>query len=174
VAGCRSSASAIHGALSDFSSFHFSCSRITSSTRRVRLCAPRREALTARSVVRHQQVPLRAAQSGTHRVLPPPLGNRRLPKARRGDRFRRARAADQYPQSPLGSRPQKKIVGRNGGPFWSMCANSSTSRALHSSWTEASRGDCNSPRPVIIQRIDKCNTAVDWPVFRRQTRRAAS
>jgi hypothetical protein len=46
-----------------------------------------------------------------------------------------------------------------GGPFWSMCANSSTSRALHSSWTEASRGDCISPGHVIIQRSDKCNTA---------------
>ena len=116
MAGCRSSASAIHGALSDFSSFHFSCSRITSSTRRVRLCAPRREALTARSVVRHQQVPLRAAQSGTHRVLPPPLGNRRLPKARRGDRFRRARAADQYPQKPAWKQTAKENRWEEWGP----------------------------------------------------------
>jgi hypothetical protein len=52
-----------------------------------------------------------------------------------------------------------------GGPFWSMCANSSTSRALHSSWTEASRGDCISPGHVIIQRSEKCNTAVNRPVF---------
>jgi hypothetical protein len=52
-----------------------------------------------------------------------------------------------------------------GKPFWSMCANSSTSRALHSSWTEASRGDCISPEHVIIQRSEKCNTAVNRPVF---------
>jgi hypothetical protein len=54
-------------------------------------------------------------------------------------------------RSPLDSRLRKKIVRRNGCLFWSMCANSSTSRALHSSWTEASRGDCISPEHFIIQ-----------------------
>src|SRR5437868_7844149 len=38
------------------------------------------------------------------------------------------------------------------------CAYPSIDRAAHSSWTEASRGDCISPRHVIIQRSDKCNT----------------
>jgi hypothetical protein len=33
----------------------------------------------------------------------------------------------------------------------------STSRALHSSWTEASRGDRTSPEHVLIQQSDKCN-----------------
>jgi len=92
-------------------------------------------------------------------------GNRRRPKARRGDRFRRARAADQNlkksarKQTAKGSR-WEEWLGRFG-----PCANSSTSRALHSSWTEASRGDCISPGHVIIQRSEKCNTAVNRPVF---------
>ena len=37
----------------------------------------------------------------------------------------------------------------------------STSRALHSSWTEASRGDRISPEHVIIQQSDKRNGYVD-------------
>src|SRR5882757_5398370 len=40
----------------------------------------------------------------------------------------------------------------------------STSRGLHSSWTEASRGDRTSPKHVIIHRSDKCNNNFLSPV----------
>jgi hypothetical protein len=53
----------------------------------------RREASRAQGVVRYRRPPLRATQSGILRILPPRLGNRRRPNARRG-----VRAADQYLQ----------------------------------------------------------------------------
>src|SRR6478735_6121079 len=79
----------------------------------------RREASCAQGVVRRRRPPLRAAQSEILRVLPPRPGNSRQPKALRGNRFRRARAADQYLQKSARKQTAKESrweerVGRFG------------------------------------------------------------
>src|SRR5882757_4681641 len=137
-----------------------------------------RAASPAQGVVRRRRPPLRVAQSGIHRGPLPRPGNRRRPKTRRRDRLdqlrfvrndfaaqrRRvrltsltARAPDQYLKRSAREQTANEIRWGELEACFRPCALTSTSRALHSSWTGASRGDCSSPDLFIIQRSDKCN-----------------
>src|SRR4051812_17553870 len=60
-------------------------------------------------------------------------------------------------RGPRGSRPYVEFTRGDRRLAFVHVHIASTSRALHSSWTEASRGDRISPKPVIIQWRDKCN-----------------
>ena len=64
---------------------------------------------------------------------------------------------DQYPQQSAHRQTANEIRWGELEACFRPCALTSTSRALHSSWTGASRGDCSSPNPLIIQRSEKCN-----------------
>src|SRR5258706_7198778 len=136
------------------------------------------EALPAPGPVRFVRLPLHLTQREILGLLPPRPCHRRRPKLHRRshfgkDRFVRndfatlalrvcvtsltPRAADQAERR---STRKQTVNGIRWGELkacFRPCADTSTSRALHSSWTEASRGDRTSPNHVIIQRIHKCN-----------------